>query len=95
MSWRTLLALPLSAWLLGETLRPPRLEARLPLHERRSGCDYPWAMRTYLQAYARKEERRRIALQLLHAAESERRLCKDDTTLLRERIEGLRKILSP
>jgi hypothetical protein len=52
-------------------------------------------MRTYLQAYARKEERRRIALQLLHAAESERRLCKDDTTLLRERIEGLRKILSP
>ncbi len=94
MNWKFFLALPVAALLLGKPLHAPRLRDRLPSIADEI-CDYPLAVKMYLQAYAYQFENRGAAALFWRASDAERKRCAKDTSALKARNDELRKALFP
>lgn len=94
MSWRVLLILPITALLLGETARVPRLRAPIPVSAG-TGCDYQWARRSYLLAFAYTVQKPSAARRLARGAAAELTACQGDVTVLRERLRDFTDSSSP
>jgi len=94
MNWKNFLVLPIAALLLGIPLHAPALKEAIPAVQDEA-CDYPRAVKYYLDAYAYSLENPQLSQRLIDAAETERRLCRSDTSVLAARIECLKRSLFP
>jgi hypothetical protein len=90
VNWKWLLVFPVAAFIVGTPVRAPALLPPIPEIEDPI-CDYAGATENYLLAYAYLREAPARSRALLDRAESERALCYLNTSVLRGRIEQLRK----
>ncbi len=94
MNWKKLLPLPVAALVVATPLEIPKLKRPLPLLTL-SNCDYPRALRAYLEAFAYHAENQARARLLVHIAGTEAQACGDKAEVLRERISALKRTLFP
>jgi hypothetical protein len=84
MNWKPLLILPLSAWILGEAVDPPRLKPPLPASD---PCPlYNSAKRAFLLAHAYRENDHELSKYYLNRAQAEAESCAPSAQALKERI---------
>ncbi len=86
--------MPLAALLSASPLHVPPRKPPIP-EVVSASCDYAWAKKRYLEAYAYAWENPRFAERALAGANAELSGCREDVALLKARIRRLEKALFP